>query len=68
LIRDADLVRVGRARALELTDAGRKRLTAAHRAVMAVDDAMTEGLSAAARRALAVSLLQCADSLDSVDV
>jgi len=60
-----DKPRVGRARALELTAKGRKRLTAAHRAVLAVDEAMTEGLPATARRQLAASLLQCAESLEA---
>jgi DNA-binding MarR family transcriptional regulator len=65
LVKDVEKVRVGRARALELTVAGRKRLLAAHRAVMAVDDSMTECLSAAARRQLAASLLQCAENLEA---
>ncbi len=60
-----DKARVGRARALELTAQGRKRLTAAHRAVLAVDEAMTEGLPATARRQLVASLLQCAESLEA---
>ncbi|HYJ56705.1 MAG TPA: MarR family winged helix-turn-helix transcriptional regulator [Mycobacterium sp.] len=60
-----DKPRVGRARALELTAKGRKRLTAAHRAVLAVDEAMTEGLPATARRQLVASLLQCAESLEA---
>ncbi len=65
LVKDVEKVRVGRARALELTAAGRKGLIAAHRAVMAVDDSMTECLSAAARRQLAASLLQCAENLEA---
>jgi len=60
-----DKPRVGRARALELTAQGRRRLTAAHRAVLAVDDAMTEGLPATARRQLVASLLQCAENLEA---
>lgn len=65
LVKNVDKVRVGRARALELTAQGRKRLMAAHRAVIAVDDSMTDCLSAAARRQLAASLLQCAENLEA---
>lgn len=63
-IQDVAKAQVGRARSLELTAQGRKRLAAAHDSVMAVDSDMTAGLSAAARRQLAASLAQCADNLE----
>jgi DNA-binding MarR family transcriptional regulator len=63
-IQDVGKAPVGRARSLELTTQGRKRLAAAHDLVMAVDAAMTAGLSAAACRQLAASLAQCADNLE----
>jgi DNA-binding MarR family transcriptional regulator len=55
----------GRANALALTPAGRKRLTASHDAVIGVEDAMVQGLSTAARRQLADLLAQCAANLES---
>jgi DNA-binding MarR family transcriptional regulator len=70
-LRAAGLIRqpagraTGRARPLELTAEGRRRLDAAHRAVMAVDQAMTEGLSTGARRQLASALTRCAANLEA---
>ena len=70
-LRAAGLVRqptgrsIGRARPLELTAEGRRRLAAAHRAVMAVDEAMTAGLSAGARRQLESALTRCAVNLEA---
>lgn len=70
-LRAAGLVRApaarstGRARPLELTAEGRRRLNVAHRAVMAVDQAMTEGLSASARRQLESALMRCAANLEA---
>lgn len=55
----------GRARALQLTAAGRGLLAAADQAVMAVDAAMTAGLTKADRRQLATMLTQCAENLES---
>jgi DNA-binding MarR family transcriptional regulator len=69
-LRSAELVQevagrpVGRARALELTNQGRNRLSAAHSAVMAVDEKMTEGLSAVGLRQLSASLVRCAENLE----
>lgn len=70
-LRAAGLVRAptprstGRAQPLELTAEGRRRLAVAHRAVMAVDDSMTEGLSAGARRELQSALRRCAANLEA---
>jgi len=65
LVTESATVRSGRARSLDLTSEGRKRLTSAHRAVMAVDESMTEGLSERARRELAASLVRCATNLEA---
>ncbi|WP_111508604.1 MarR family winged helix-turn-helix transcriptional regulator [Mycobacterium kyogaense] len=66
LVADAATSRPGRARALELTAQGMAQLSAAHDAVGAVDASMTEGMPAAERRQLAVSLLRCAENLERV--
>lgn len=55
----------GRSRALQLTRAGRDRLAAADRAVMAVDAAMTAGLTQTERRRLADLLTRCAENLEN---
>jgi DNA-binding MarR family transcriptional regulator len=55
----------GRARSLELTAVGAKRLAAAHAAVMAVDSAMTDGISATARHQLVAALTRCAENLEA---
>src|ERR1700759_2922084 len=49
-VRDAKVAQRGRARSLELTAAGAKRLLAAHDAVMSVDETMQRGLSSGAQR------------------
>src|SRR6478736_7564175 len=54
----------GRARSLEVTAAGAKRLAAAHAAVMGVDSEMTEGISPNARRQLVAALTRCAENLE----
>ena len=56
----------GRARSLELTKAGAKRLAAAHTAVIGVESTMTEGISASERHQLAALLTRCADNLEAV--
>ncbi|MDT7764259.1 MAG: hypothetical protein QOC63_3679, partial [Mycobacterium sp.] len=55
----------GRARALELTAMGAKRLAAAHAAVMGVESAMTDGISANARDQLVAALTRCAENLEA---
>jgi DNA-binding MarR family transcriptional regulator len=54
----------GRARSLELTASGTRRLAAAQRAVMSVESTMTNGLSPTARRQLTSSLTLCAENLE----
>ena len=65
-VKDANRPPRGRARALELTPTGAKRLAAAHTAVMDVESAMAEGLSANSYRRLAALLIRCADNLEAV--
>jgi DNA-binding MarR family transcriptional regulator len=64
-VRDANRPPRGRARSLELTSAGSKRLAAAQTAVMNVESAMTDGVSPVARRQLAASLTRCAENLEA---
>ena len=65
LVVESDQPARGRARALELSAAGRKRLAAAHAAVMGVESTMTEGISATARRQLVAALTRCAENLEA---
>jgi DNA-binding MarR family transcriptional regulator len=55
----------GRARSLELTAVGAKRLAAAHAAVMGVESAMTDGIYANARHQLVAALTRCAENLEA---
>jgi DNA-binding MarR family transcriptional regulator len=64
LVRSAPSPGQGRASALALTPAGRKRLVATHDAVLAVEEAMVQGLSASARHQLADLLTRCAENLE----
>ena len=64
-VRDAKVPPRGRARSLELTPTGAKRLRAAHTAVMAVESRMLEGISANARYQLSASLDRCAQNLEA---
>jgi DNA-binding MarR family transcriptional regulator len=69
-LQTADLVRAGaspthgRAGMLTLTAAGRKRLAASHGAVLAVEQAMVDGLPLGARRQLVDLLTRCAQNLE----
>jgi DNA-binding MarR family transcriptional regulator len=65
LVEDADLPVRGRARALALTVAGRQHLDVAHDAVIGVETAMLQGLSASARREVEMALTRCAENLES---
>ena len=65
-VKDANRPPRVRARALELTPTGAKRLAAAHTAVMDVESAMAEGLSANSYRRLAALLTRCADNLEAM--
>jgi DNA-binding MarR family transcriptional regulator len=70
-LRSSGLVRAaaspGRVRssALALTPEGRKRLAAGHAAVLGVEEAMVQGLSAGARQQLADLLTRCAENLEN---
>jgi DNA-binding MarR family transcriptional regulator len=64
-VRDAKLPPRGRARSLELTPTGAKRLAAAHLAVMSVETSMLDGISASSRHQLAASLDRCAQNLEA---
>jgi DNA-binding MarR family transcriptional regulator len=64
LVVDATSTPRGRARALALTAAGRKRLAAGDAAVDAVDAAMVADLTPTERRALASMLVRCAENLE----
>lgn len=64
LVEPADAPARGRAQALRLTSAGQHRLAAADSAVMAVDAAMTAGLSPGQRKHLVEMLTHCAQNLE----
>jgi DNA-binding MarR family transcriptional regulator len=70
-LRSSGLVRAaagptrGRATALALTPAGRRRLSASHDAVLDVEHAMLLGFSPDAQRKLAELLTLCAENLES---
>ena len=55
----------GRARALQLTAAGRRRLGQAHSAVIHVEQDMLNGLSGKEQKELATMLLRCAENLEA---
>ena len=65
LVAESDRPARGRARALDLTALGAKRLAAAHATVMGVESTMTDGISATARRQLVAALTQCAENLET---
>ena len=65
LVRDAKAPPRGRARSLELTPAGAKRLTAAHAAVMGVNSTMLQGVSTSAQHQIATLLTRCAENLEN---
>jgi DNA-binding MarR family transcriptional regulator len=64
LVADAASAPRGRAQALALTQAGRKRLVAGDVAVDGVDAAMVADLTPTQRRQLAAMLLRCAENLE----
>jgi DNA-binding MarR family transcriptional regulator len=55
----------GRARSLEVTTAGAKRLAAAHAAVIAVESMMVQTISPAERRQVVTVLNRCAENLEA---
>ncbi|MBX8688398.1 MarR family transcriptional regulator, partial [Mycobacterium sp. 20091114027_K0903767] len=54
----------GRARSLQLTAAGKRRLGGAHAAVLRVEQDMLTGIPGKAQRELASLLLRCAENLE----
>jgi DNA-binding MarR family transcriptional regulator len=70
-LRDSGLVALsdaqgrGRARALQLTPIGLRRLTDSHAAVEGVEADMLRGIPAAARKELVTLLLRCAENLEA---
>jgi DNA-binding MarR family transcriptional regulator len=64
LVTDAASAPRGRARALALTAAGRKRLAAGDAAVNGVDAAMVADLMPTERRQMAALLVRCAENLE----
>lgn len=64
LVTDAASAPRGRAQALALTPAGRKRLAEADVAVNEVDTAMVSELTQGQRRQLAAMLIRCAENLE----
>jgi DNA-binding MarR family transcriptional regulator len=64
-VRDAKTPPRGRARSLELTPAGAKRMTAAHAAVMGVNSTMLQGVSSSAQRQMTTALTRCAENLEN---
>ena len=64
LVETADAPPRGRARSLELTRLGARRLSAAHDAVFAVEAVMLQGISARDRRTVAEGLLRCAENVE----
>ncbi|MHC9297399.1 MarR family winged helix-turn-helix transcriptional regulator [Mycobacterium sp. LTG2003] len=65
LVEDDDAPPRGRARGLRLTPTGRRRLAAAHTAVLGVEAEMLGGLPGSARHQLAGWLLRCAENLEA---
>ncbi len=65
LVRTASSSGRGRASALALTPAGRKRLAIGHDAVVGVEHDMVKGLSTSARQQLADLLIHCAENLEN---
>jgi DNA-binding MarR family transcriptional regulator len=64
-VRDAKVPPRGRARSLEVTAAGAKRLAQAHTAVMSVESTMLQGVPESAQRQLAALLSRCANNLEN---
>ena len=67
LVDDGDGPTRGRARALRLSPSGHIRLDSAHRAVLGVEAALTQGLSVDQRSQLAALLSRCAENLEAAE-
>src|ERR1700734_3021220 len=63
LVETSDAPPRGRARSLQLTRLGSRRLAAAHDAVFGVEAVMLQGISARDRRTVAEVLLRCAETV-----
>ncbi len=66
LIVSADAPARGRARALQLTRLGKRRLNVSHAAVAGVESAMLHGISASMQEKLSQLLAVCAENLDAI--
>ncbi|MGV0737492.1 MarR family transcriptional regulator [Mycobacterium syngnathidarum] len=65
LVEDSSGPQRGRARALQLTAAGKRRLSSAHAAVLSVEQDMLNGIPGKSRKELTSLLLQCAQNLEA---
>ncbi|KHO20415.1 MarR family transcriptional regulator [Mycolicibacterium setense] len=65
LVQDSSGPQKGRARALQLTAAGKRRLAQAHAEVLRVEQDMLNGIPGKARTELASLLLRCAENLET---
>lgn len=65
LVQDSAGPQRGRARALQLTPAGKRRLTEAHTTVIRVERGMLTGIPDNAQGELASLLLRCAENLEA---
>lgn len=65
LVAPSDAPGRGRARALQLTQPGRRRLKDSHAIIEDVEGEMLHGMPAAARRELAALLMRCAENLEA---
>jgi DNA-binding MarR family transcriptional regulator len=68
LVAASDTQAPGRARALEVTPLGSRRLKDSHAAIEDVETGMLHGIPASARRELAALLLRCAENLEAEPV
>jgi DNA-binding MarR family transcriptional regulator len=66
LVTLSDVPGRGRARALQVTALGRRRLESSHAAVATVEGDMLRGMPAAARGELAALLTRCAENLEAL--
>jgi DNA-binding MarR family transcriptional regulator len=66
LIVTADAPARGRARALQLSPLGRRRLKVSHAAVASVESAMLQGIPPATREKLSQLLIACAQNLEAL--
>jgi DNA-binding MarR family transcriptional regulator len=64
LVETSDAPPRGRARSLQLTRLGSRRLSAAHDAVFGVEAVMLQGISARDRRTIAEVLRRCAENVE----